>query len=133
MTTASLDLRNSQLIRDQISRLPPWIPTAAFYLVGALSLTGGVPSWTGDVALGLWLVYLAIERDQVLAKAVLMAVLVTAAEIRLVGSVIGASFAAQCWVSAAAGTAAVALGTAAHTRRIVEERFRTHRALRRLD
>jgi hypothetical protein len=88
------------VIRHQVSRVPLWIPTAAFYVVAALSLTSRVPSWTGDVAVGLWLAYLALERDQVLVKAVLIAALVTAAEIRLVGSVAGGSFAAQCWVCA---------------------------------
>jgi hypothetical protein len=68
------------VIRDQVSRVPLWIPTAAFYVVAALSLTSRVPSWTGDVAVGLWLAYLALERDQVLAKAVLIAALVTAAK-----------------------------------------------------
>jgi hypothetical protein len=111
------------MIRDQISRVPPWIPTAAFYVVAVLSLTSDVPSWTGDVAVGLWLAYLALERDQVLAKAVLMAVLGAAATVRLVGSVVGASLAAECWVCATAGTAAVAFLSAAHNRRIAEERL----------
>jgi hypothetical protein len=111
------------MIRDQISRVPPWIPTAAFYVVAVLSLTSDVPSWTGDVAVGLWLAYLALERDQVLAKAVLMAVLGSAATVRLLGPVVGASFAEECWVCAAVGTAGVALASAAHIRRIAEERL----------
>jgi hypothetical protein len=131
IATASSDQRSPQVIRDQISRVPPWIATAAFYVVAALSLTSDVPSWTGDVALGLWLAYLAVERDQVLAKRVLMAVLVIAAEIRLVGSVVGASFVAECWVCAAAGTASVAIVTAARARRIAEERFGRYPASRR--
>jgi hypothetical protein len=115
------------MIRDQISRVPPWIPTAAFYVVAVLSLTRDVPSWTGDVAVGLWLAYLALERNQVLAKAVLMAVLGAAAAVRLFGSVVGASLAAECWVCATAGTAAVAFLSAAHNRRIAEERLVTSR------
>jgi hypothetical protein len=88
-----------------------------------LSLTSDVPSWTGDIAVGLWLAYLALERDQVLAKAGLMAVLGAAATVRLVGLVIGASLAAECWVCATVGTAAVAFVSAAHNCRIAEERL----------
>lgn len=131
VATASCDQRSPQVIRDQSSRVPPWIATAAFNVVAALSLTGDVPSWTGDVALGLWLAYLAVERDQGLAKRILMAVLVTAAEIRLVGSVVGASFPAECWGCAAAGTASVAIVTTARAGRIADERFGRYPASRK--
>jgi hypothetical protein len=117
-----------------VSRVPPWILTAALYLVGVLSLVArAVPYWAGGVACGLWLAYLALQRDQTLAKEVLMTVLGVAPAVRLVGQVVGASFAAECWACAVLGTISVALVSTTRSRQLADERIARHFEPRRWD
>jgi hypothetical protein len=97
------------VIRDRASVIRPWVATAMLFVVVMLAYgLGLVPRWTPDAGLVVWLAYLALLRDQRLAKDVLVASVGVGFLVRLVAGLAGAPIVVRAGVLGVVETLAVA-------------------------